>query len=82
MPMAALSTVSPMSSTPVEYSPTGQMLTMPATSSTSCMRSLYWRTKTRQPGSFSPSANLLDPYVARLEVTSAARSPTLASTPA
>ena len=82
MPMAALSRVRPMSMMPVPYCSTGQMLKMPATSSTICMRSWYWRTKTFQPGSFSPSANLLGPYWSRRAVASAPESPVLASTPA
>ena len=41
------------------------MLTTAAPTSTSCIRSRYWRRKARQPGSLASSASLFGPYRCR-----------------
>ena len=60
-PRTALNTVSPTRTRPVPYSFSGQMLTSPATSSTTCMTSAYCRRKARHRGSVSASANRFGP---------------------
>ena len=80
-PRIAFSTVRPMITSPVANSCNAAMLTIAAPSRTSCIRSRYWRRKTRQPGSFSASASLFGPYCARRRSTSAASSPVRGSTP-
>ncbi len=57
------------------------MLPIPATSSTICIGSRYWRTNARQRGSDAASANLFGPYFARRLSTSAAVRPAAGSTP-
>ena len=56
------------------------MLTTVAPTSTSCMRSSYWRRNAFQPGSFASSASLLSPYCCWRACTSAALSPVAGST--
>ena len=51
------------------------MLTTAAPSSTSCIRSRYWRANACQPGSFFASASLFEPNFARRWVTVASSSP-------
>ena len=80
-PRNALSRVRNTRTTPVANWPGRNMLTMPATSSTICIGSLYWRRNARRRGSFSASANLLDPNFARRASTSASDRPFAASTP-
>ena len=53
---------------------------MPATSSTSCIRSRYWRTNARQRGSGAASAKRFGPYFARRSATSAVVRPLWTST--
>ena len=57
------------------------MLPMPATSSTICIGSPYWRRNARQRGSVLASANLFGPYCWSRFAASAAVSPRAGSTP-
>ena len=74
-PRIALSTVSPRITMPVLNSCSATMLTIAAPTSTSCIRSRYWRRNACQPGSFSASTSLFGPYSARRRSTSAASEP-------
>ncbi len=79
-PITALTTVRPMTTRPVPNSCRAMIDTRAAPSSTSCMRSRYWRANAFQPGSFASSASLFGPYFARRAFTSAVLSPTFGST--
>src|SRR3954447_4486061 len=79
-PSTALKTVRKSSMIPVPYWPRGTMLPMPATRSTICIGSWYWRSKARQRGSAFASANLFGPYFCRRDAASAAVSPRTGST--
>ncbi len=61
MPIQALRRVSRMSSTPVGIWPGRNRQMTPATRSTTCIGSAYWRRKTCQRDSRACSANLLGP---------------------
>src|SRR5829696_3676977 len=79
-PSTALNTVRKSSMIPVPYWPSGTMLPMPATSSTICIGSWYWRSNARQRGSAFASANLFGPYFWSRDAASAAESPRAGST--
>ena len=74
-PMAALKRVRPISTTPVATWSGRNRLRMPAASRTTCMGSLYWRTKACQRGSFAASAKRFGPNLARRASTSDAGGP-------
>ena len=79
-PIRALTTVRPRTTNPVETSCRATMLTTAAPTSTSCMRSRYWRRNACQPGSLASSASLFGPYRCRRSTTSAALRPAAGST--
>ncbi len=79
-PITALTTVSPITTRPVETSWSATMLITAAPRSTSCMRSRYWRRNARQLGSLASSARRLGPNRARRATTSPALRPTARST--
>ena len=64
-PIRALTTVRPSTTRPVETSWMATMLTTAAPTSTSCIRSRYWRRNAFQPGSLASSASLFGPYRCR-----------------
>ncbi len=80
-PRIAFSTVIPRIARPVPNSWSATTLTIAAPTSTSCIRSRYWRRNECQPGSFASSASLFGPYCARRFSTSPASSPDFGSTP-
>ena len=80
-PIAALSRVRPMSTTPVATWPGRNRLSTPAASSTICIGSRYWRRNACQRGSFGGSANLFGPYLARRASASACVRPCSTVTP-
>ncbi len=61
-PSRALKTVIARTTSPVEMSWMAMMLTSAAPTSTSCMRSRYWRRNAFHVGSLATSASLFDPY--------------------
>jgi len=80
-PIAALSSVRPMSTTPVATWPGRNRLSTPAANSTICIGSRYWRRNACQRGSVGGSANLFGPYLARRASASACVSPCSTVTP-
>ena len=80
-PSTALKRVRKTITRPVPSSCSGQMLPSPATSSTICIGSRYWRTKARQRGSDFASANLFGPWRSRRAAASSAERPRAAWTP-
>src|SRR5512139_2937990 len=81
MPSTALKIVRPTRTRVVFHSPTATWLTIAAPSSRICMKSLYWRRKFCQPGSFFLPASSFRPYFCRREAASVLLSPLAESTP-
>ena len=80
-PRTALNTVKTRSTRVVPHSAVTTRLTTAATRRRICMKSLYWRKKACQPGSFGLPASLFGPYFSSRCFASTLLSPLAGSTP-